>query len=386
VIALSQPDITDLEVEYATDALRSTLLSKGPYVDRFERTWAARCMTAHAVGVSSGTSALELAMRGLGCGAADEVVVPAFTFAGVAAAVASTGAQPVLADVDPFTWCLDPDATAAAVTARTVGIVAVHSYGMPAAMGRLSEVARSHGLWLVEDCAEAHGASIDGRAVGGLADAGTFSFFGNKIVAAGEGGAVTTADPVLAENVRCLANQGVPSAAPDRYHPTTVAGNHRMTNLAAALLCAQAERMDDLLSRRRVVECCYRAALPDDAMCWPVAPPGAVAVPWLVTGLVRHRARDEVLHALAAAGVQARAVFPPVADLVPYRSVADIPTARRIARSGISLPTHPCLRVDEIEQIAAVITEALGTYPAASPRTSGSNRRSGTNHISATTT
>jgi perosamine synthetase len=359
VIPLSAPDVTDLEVAYVTDATRSGWLSGGLYVHRFEDAWAARCDAEHAVAVSSGTAALQVAIQALGCQRGDEVVVPAFTFAAVAAAVIAAGGVPTFADVDPRTWCIDASAVAAAITPRTVGVIAVHSYGHPAPMPALTAMARRHGLWVLEDAAEAHGARLGDTPVGVLGDAAAFSFYGNKIVTAGEGGAVTTNDSQLADTVRTLANQGVPRAAENRYEPREVAGNHRLSNVAAALLCAQVERMDDLLAARRAVEDAYRTDLADAEVQWQERADGAEPVPWLVTVLVEPDRRDAAIDAMAKDGVQARRTFPVIPDLAPYRRDVDVVVSRQLAASGISLPTYAGLSLDDVGHAAKALRGAL---------------------------
>jgi perosamine synthetase len=354
VIPLSEPDISVIEMAYVVDALQSTYISStGPFVDRFEADWARACGAEHAVTVTNGTAALEVTMRALGAQRGDEVVVPAFTFAAVAGAVASTGATPVYADVDPDTWCIDAAAVASVITPRTVGILAVHGYGHPAPMSALLALAGRHALWVVEDGAEAHLARLHGRPVGGLGHAAAFSFFGNKVIAAGEGGAVTTSDPALAATIRTLANQGVPAGASDRYAPARIGSNLRLTNVACALLCAQLERADLLLARRRAVESAYRDRL---ALRWRETAEGAEPVPWLVTAMVDDR--DAVLARLHANGIQARRSFPAICDLEPYRVEADVPVARALAAKGLSLPTFPGLSETDLDRVVHAVAAA----------------------------
>lgn len=351
-IPLSRPDIGPLERKYAADAVASTLISsRGPYVDRFEAAWAERCEARHAVAVCNGTAALVVAQRALGVSRGDEVIVPAFTFAAVAASIVEVGGTPVYVDVDDDTWCIDPRAALAAVTPRTVGIIAVHSFGHPAPMRELLAVRARHGLWLLEDGAEAHLARLNGRTVGAMGDAGAFSFFGNKILAAGEGGAVTTDDAQLARRVRTLGNQGVSPEAADRYRPTTIGTNQRLSNVACALLCAQVERADELLARRRSIDRRYRSLLPE--IRWQHQAPGAESVPWLCTGTASSQAeRDGIIEALARMEIQARRVFPAIPDLHPYQAIADVPVARALAATGFSLPTYPELPEAAVDLIA----------------------------------
>ena len=370
MIPLACPDISPLELAYVADAVASTRISSnGPYTDRFEEGWSARCGTAHTVTTSSGTTALTLLLQALDVGPDDEVIVPAFTFAAVAGAVVASGARPIVADVDALTWCLDPDSASAAVTERTVGIIAVHAYGHPAPMRALRDVADRRGLWLVEDAAEAHLAELDGAVVGSLADAAAFSFFANKIVAAGEGGAITTDDGVLAARVRSLANHGVPAGAPDRYAPIVHGTNARLSNVSCALLCAQLERAHELLSRRREVDRQYRVAACELGMGLQGIAVDAEPVPWLTTVLVAGDIdRDVAVDHLRANGIEARRTFPPLCDLAPYRQRAHVPAARDLARRGLSLPTHSCLTDDEVDVVVAALARTASNVAACEPR------------------
>ena len=370
MIALACPDISPLELAYVADAVASTRISSGgAYTDRFEAAWSARCGVAHTVTTSSGTSALTLVLQALDVGPGDEVIVPAFTFAAVAGAVVACGARPVVADVDPVTWCIDPRSVAAAVTPRTVGIIAVHAYGHPAPMQTLRPIADRRALWLVEDGAEAHLAELDGRVVGSLGDAAAFSFFANKIVAAGEGGAVTTDDATLAARVRMLANHGVPAGAPDRYAPAVHGTNARSSNVSCALLCAQVERAPELLSRRREIDRRYRTGASELGMEVQGVAAGATPVPWLTTVLLPADVdRDVAVDRLRDEGIEARRTFPPLCDLVPYRQRAHVPMARDLAQRGLSLPTHSCLTDDVVDTVVAALARAASNVAACEPR------------------
>lgn len=209
-VPVAAPVIGDTELAYVTDAVRSGWVSSaGPYVDRFEREFAAYVGAKHAVALANGTVSLHLAAHALGLGPGDEVLAPDLTFAATAHAVMLTGATPVLVDVEEETGGIDPVAAARAVTERTRAIVPVHLYGHPADMTALSALAKKHGLFVVEDAAEAHGARIDGRIVGALGMVGSFSFYGNKLMTTGEGGMLVTDDDALAARVRFLKDHGM---------------------------------------------------------------------------------------------------------------------------------------------------------------------------------
>ena len=321
-IPLAVPDLSGNEERYVLDAVRSSWISStGPYVTRFEREFAAMCGTRAAIAVCNGTAALHVALLALDLKPGDEVLVPSLTFVSAANSVRYCGAQPVFVDVDPATWCLDPARLAAAATPRTRGIVVVHLYGHPADMDAIRAFADARGLWVVEDAAEAHGARYKGKPVGGLGRIGTFSFYGNKIFTSGEGGAVTLDDPALERRARILRGQGMD---PDRRYWFPVVGyNYRLTNVACALLCAQLERREAILARRRAICAAYRRKLEGvpGVGFQPVAP-WAEPAPWLFSITVDAeafgRTRDELMAALAAEGIETRPFFIPMHQLPPY--------------------------------------------------------------------
>jgi perosamine synthetase len=364
-ISVARTSIGALEERYVLDALQSGWVSgNGPYVERFEHEWSLRCGTRHAVAVSSGTAALQLLLLAQGIAPGDEVIVPALTFAAVANAVCHAGGVPIVVDVDSSTWCLSAAAIAGAVTSRTVGVVAVHAYGHPAEMTSIAAVADEFGLWLVEDGAEAHFATYHGAPVGGLAAGAAFSFFGNKIITTGEGGAVTTDDDDLADTVRALRHHGV-AAGDDRYRPSLVGFGLRMGNLAAAVGCAQLDRADELLAGRRAAVAHYEHALRGvgGISFQPVAP-SVVPAPWFFSVLIDprddQRARDAVACALARNGIETRNLFPPLGTLAVARARAhSCPVATRLARDGLSLPLFAGIEARDIDRVVATIRQTI---------------------------
>jgi perosamine synthetase len=365
LLPVAAPDLSETEERYLLDALHSTWVSStGPYVERFEREFAALCGTRAAISVANGTVALHLAVLAHGAGPGDEVLVPALTYVATANAVRYVGAEPVFVDLDPATWCLDPQALEAAVTPRTRGVVAVHLYGHPADMDAIAAVAARHGLWVVEDAAEAHGARYRGRPVGSLASVATFSFYGNKIVTSGEGGALTLDDPALEARIRLLRGQGMDPAR--RYHFTLVGYNYRLTNLACALLCAQLERLAGILERRGRVFADYRRALEGVAgIAFQPTAPWAEPAPWLFCITVDEhaygRSRDELMAALADQGIETRPFFRALHELPPYRDRpgvrARLPVTERLSREGMNLPTSSVLGTEDVARVAEVIRE-----------------------------
>ena len=233
VIPVARPDISGNEEKYVVEAMRSSWISSiGGYIDRFERDFAGMCGAESSLAVANGTVALHLALLAFEIGLGDEVVVPSMTFVATANAVRYVGAEPVFVDVDPANWCIDPRLIEAAISPRTKAIVAVHAYGHPADMDAINEIARKHGLAVIEDAAEAHFATCRGRTVGSLGDAATFSFYGNKIFTSGEGGALTLGDTALDKYARLLRDQGMDPHR--RYYFPITGYNFRLTNIGAA--------------------------------------------------------------------------------------------------------------------------------------------------------
>ena len=205
LIPVYQPDLSGKELEYVTDCVKSGWVSSlGKYVELFETSFAKFCGVKHAIALSNGTVALHLALVLKDIGPGDEVIVPDLTFVATANVVRHTGATPVLVDSDPETWMIDPDQIEAKITSKTKAIIPVHLYGHPANMGAIMKLAKKHGLYVIEDAAEAHGAEYRGKRVGGIGDIGAFSFYGNKVITTGEGGMLVTNDDLLAEKARFL--------------------------------------------------------------------------------------------------------------------------------------------------------------------------------------
>ncbi len=368
-LPVASPDVGPLEERYVNEALRSGWISSiGAFVDRFEKDFARFCEVDHAVSVANGTDALFIALRGLGVGPGDEVIVPTLTFAAVAAVVVHNGAEPVFVDVDPEHWNMDPAAVERALSPRTKAIVAVHSYGHPADVDALAEIARARGLYLVEDAAEAHGARCRGRRVGSIGDVGCFSFYGNKVMTTGEGGMITTRNADLARRMRFLKDHAMDPAR--RYYHTEAGFNCRMTNLQAALGCAQLERIDELLAARRRVMDGYRRGL--GGVAGLQLNPGAhwaEPVVWMVcaAGAALAGRRDDVCTRLREAGIDTRPFFVPNHELPPYRGrrvvaadgSAGAPVAIALGASGINLPSGYGLDDADVDRAAAELRDAL---------------------------
>jgi perosamine synthetase len=359
-IRIAAPDLSGSEEAFLLDAFRSTWISStGPYVDRFERDFAELCGTSSSVAVCNGTVALHLALLALDVRPGDEVLVPSLTYVATANAVRYVGAEPVFVDVDPLTWCIDPALLEDAVTPRTKGIIAVHLYGHPADMDAINHIAAVHGLWVVEDAAEAHMARYRGRPTGGLARVGTFSFYGNKVFTSGEGGAVTVSDPHLELRLRTLRGQGVDPRR--RYHFPVTGYNFRLTNLACAILCAQLDRRDAIMARRQAIFARYRRAFENvSGLGLQPRAPWAEPTPWLFCVTVDVNdfrvSRDELCALLELRGIETRPFFIPLHRLPPFREGSlkrneMLPTTDRLAATGLNLPTHGMMTDDDVDRV-----------------------------------
>ena len=362
-IRVAEPVLDGNERTYVNDCLDDNWVSSnGKYNRLLEDAFAKFCGTRHAIAVNNGTSALHLAMLALGIGPGDEVLIPTVTYIATANAVRYCGATPVLVDSEPDTLNIDPAAIAAKVTPRTRGIIPVHLYGHPADMDAINDIAAAHGLWVVEDAAEAHGATVRGRTVGSLSACATFSFFGNKIVTTGEGGMITTDDDELAASIRLFGGQGMDPKR--RYWFPVVGYNYRMTNVQAALGFAQMESVEDKLAARRRVASWYDAHLADlaDALVLPSVAPWADHVYWMYTVYLRSGGepeRDAVMASLAAADIETRPVFYPMHLLPPYAEKTTYPVADVWAGRGMNLPTHANLVEEDVVRVASALRTAL---------------------------
>ena len=359
-IPVASADLSGDEEKYVVDAIRSSWVSStGAYISRFESTFAGLCGARTSVGVCNGTVALHLALLALDVRPGDEVLVPSLTFIATANACRYVGAEPVFVDVDPQTWCIDPAKIEAAVTPRTRGIIPVHLYGHPADMDALCHLAGVHGLWVVEDAAEAHLARYKGRVTGSLAPVATFSFYGNKIFTSGEGGALTLTDPQLELRIRTLRGQGMDPQR--RYYFPVTGYNFRMTNVQAAMLCAQLERREAILGQRRQVFAAYQERLANVAgIGLQPRAPWAEPAPWLFSIVVDERAygktRDELAARLAEDGIETRPFFVPLHKLPPFREASRareeyLPETDRLAERGLNLPTYNTLALADIDYI-----------------------------------
>lgn len=364
-IPVAAPILVGNEKAYVMDCLDSTWISSnGKYIQLFEDAFADFCGVKHAISCCNGTVALHLALMALGAGPGDEVIVPSLTYVATANAVTYCGAKPVFVDSDPETWNIDPELVEAQITPRTKAIIVVHLYGHPANMATLLTVARRHGLSVIEDAAEAHGAEYRGQKVGSIGDIGTFSFYGNKIITTGEGGMVVTSHDHLADKLRLLNGQGMDPSR--RYWFSIIGYNYRMTNIAAAIGLAQLEKAEWYLQQRAEIARWYQEELQGIAgLTWQPAKEWAKHVYWMFTVLLDDDlsvSRDQIMAYLAERGAETRPVFHPIHTLPPYRCsiLADrLPVAERISRRGMNLPTWAGLHREEVRYVRECLSESV---------------------------
>jgi perosamine synthetase len=365
-IPVAQPDIGPLEEQYLLDAFRSGWISSiGEYVTRFETSFADFCGARFAIAVSNGTTALQLALLACDVGPGDEVIVPPLTFAATAAAVRHVGATPVFADCEEDVGTIDPSAVVRAITSKTKAIIPVHLYGHPADMDPIVDLANAAGIAVIEDAAEAHGATYKGRIVGGIGLISTFSFYGNKIITTGEGGMVVTDSEALASRVRLLKDHAMDPRR--RYWHQEIGYNFRMTNLQAAIGCAQLERVAELISKRRDVLSAYKSAFADLPIKINPARDWAGPVPWLVCALLPAAGqRDEIMAALKGVGIDTRPYFHMLCDMPPYADCmthsnhsGKCPVARDLSSRGLNLPMPMTASADSMSEISVRSMEAI---------------------------
>jgi perosamine synthetase len=358
-IPVAEPLLGDKELAYVTDCVKSGWVSSlGKYVQDFESRFATFCETSHGVATFNGTVALHLLAATLNLGPGDEVIMPSLTFVATANAVRYTGATPVFIDSECETWNMDPDSVEAAITPRTKAIIAVHLYGHPADMDPLRAIADRHGLWLLEDAAEAHGARYKGRRVGSLGDAAIFSFYGNKIITTGEGGIIVTNNPAWAERAFFLENQGRYPENP-YWHPE-LAYNYRMTNIQAALGLAQLERIEEMLAIRCRNAAHYGRRLAEiPGLTRPPQMTWAENVFWMYSVVVEDSfglTRDELSARLRQHGIDTRPFFYPVHKLPMYNTGQSLPVAEELSQRGLNLPSGATLTAEQVDYICDTIS------------------------------
>ena len=368
-IPVNEPRLDGNEKRYLAECIETGWISsEGPFVRRLEEALAARVGRRYGIAVCNGSAALDAAVGALGIGEGDEVIMPAFTIMSCAAAIVRAGALPVPVDADPLTWNMTAAGVEAQVTPRTRAVMAVHIYGLPVDMDPLLDVARRHGLAVIEDAAEMHGQTCRGKPCGSFGDISTFSFYPNKHVTTGEGGMLLTDDEALAERCRSLRNLCFQKGA-QRFVHEELGWNLRMSNLQAAVGVAQLERLDDTVARKRQIGRRYDELLADvEHIQRPLPETDYARNIYWVYGIVLDDAIEgaaaSVIDRLAAAGVGARPFFWPMhlQPVLRRRGLFEglsLPVAERLGVRGLYLPSGLGITDDCIDRAAAVFKEVL---------------------------
>jgi perosamine synthetase len=369
-IPLAEPSISDRAVDQICSVVRSSRLSRGPYLEQFEAKMAEQCGTRHAVAVSSGTAALHCIVAALGLSPGAEVITTPFSFVASTNVLLYEDLQPRFVDIDPTTFNIDVEQVEQAITPRTEAILAVDVFGVPANWPALTSLAEAHDLALIADACEALGASIGNRPIGAWGDAAAFGFYPNKQITTGEGGCITTDDPELARTCRSLRNQG--RTADGRMRHARLGYNYRLGEMSAALGCAQLDRLDALLGRREAVADRYRDALAPlgDVLQLPPRPSDA-SRSWFVY-VVRlgdpfeAGARDTLMAHLQSNGIGCAPYFPAI-HLQPYHrdrlghAPGAFPVCEQTSARTLALPFFPHLTSDEVRSVADLLQEGLAS-------------------------
>lgn len=355
MIPVAKPEIGKAERRAVDRVMRSGLLAQGPEVANFEKEFSKFVEDRECVAVNSGTSALHVALLTLGIGKGDEVIVPSFTFAATANSVALTGATPVFVDIDPQTFCIDPVAIVNAITAKTKAIQVVHLYGLPANMTAIMKIAEKYKLLVVEDAAQAHLASIEGKPVGTFGDAAAFSFYPTKNMTSGEGGMIVFKEPSAARIGRLYRNQGMEK----RYENEIVGFNLRMTDIHAAIGRVQLTKLAEKTLRRQQ-NAVFLSENILNSVEVPIIPLGYSHVFHQYTIKVEGN-RDSFASKLTDLGIGSGVYYPiPVHELPAFGKKKSLPITAQICKQVLSLPVHPALSNRDLKKIVEAVKKASG--------------------------
>jgi perosamine synthetase len=359
-IHYTKPSITELEVRYATDAARNGWGEHCyEYINRFEELFKQHLGVQYAIATSSCTGALHMGLAALGVGPGDEVILADTNWIASAAPITYLGAAPIFVDILPDTWCIDPALTEAAITQRTKAIIAVHLYGNLCEMDRLLAIGEKHGIPIIEDAAEAIGSVYHGKRAGSMGKFGTFSFHGTKTLTTGEGGMFVTNDPDLYGRVLTLSNHGRARGQAKQFWPDMVGFKYKMSNIQAAIGCAQMERVEELIARKRGIFAYYHERLnelPGTAMNPEAA--GTTIGAWMPTVVFDHEtsvSREALQATFAAADIDARVFFHPLSSLPMFEPRTGNVVAWDIPGRAINLPSYHDLTVQEQDRVIATL-------------------------------
>ncbi|MEM3730262.1 MAG: DegT/DnrJ/EryC1/StrS family aminotransferase [Candidatus Bathyarchaeia archaeon] len=366
IVPINAPQIGKEEIDAVVKVLESGTLTHGlgagPMVRKFEDEFAKFAEAKHAIAVNSGTAALHLAVLAVGIKSGDEVILPSFTFTATAEAVAFVGAKPVFVDIDPETYNVSPEQIEKAITKKTKAIIAVDLYGLSSDMQQIRKIAEKHGLKVIEDAAQAHGATYRGKPPGAFADAACWSFYASKNMTTGEGGMVTTNDDEIAEKIRCMRSHG----EKEKYASIMLGYNYRMPEMEAAIGSEQLKKLPGFVAKRRenaerltkILESAERLKLPRE-------PKGYRHSWYLYTVRLKdstEKERNNLVEKLARKGIEARVFYANPIHLMPYyRSFGkfSLPETEKASKQVFSLPVHPGVTPEQIDFICEAVLHAL---------------------------
>ncbi len=356
-ITISKPNFDGAEKAAVAEVLDSGMLAQGPKVFEFEKQFAEYIGTNHAIATSSGTTAIHLALLGLGIKPGDEVITTPFTFIATATPILFCGARPVFVDIDPKTFNIDPQKLEAAITDKTKAIIPVHLYGQPAAMDPIVELAQAHELVVIEDACQAHGAKYHGKSIGSIGDCGCFSFYPTKNMTTSEGGMVTTNDSEMAENLALLRNHG----QLQRYDYNMIGYNFRMTDISAAIGIVQLSKLEQF-TEKRIINAKKLTEGMEDVVGVPYIAPDVRHVFHQYT--IKQSSRDGLRSALEAAGIGSGIYYPKSLHQLPVfqdhiTEGYSAPVAEEVSSEVLSLPVHPGLSEEDIEKIINTVKDFI---------------------------
>lgn len=359
-IVYTRPSITDLEVRYATDAAANGWGAQCyDYIHRFEANFCEHLGSRYAVATSSCTGALHMGLAAIGVGPGDEIIIADTNWIASAAPIVHLGGTPVFVDILPESWCIDPSKAEAAITPRTKAIIAVHLYGNLCEMDDLLEIGTRHGIPVIEDAAEAVGSVYRGRRAGSMGLFGTFSFHGTKTMTTGEGGMLVTQDPELYERVLTLSNHGRARTQSKQFWPDMAGFKYKMSNIQAAIGCAQLERIDELTLRKREILASYRDRLADlPGLMLNPEPAGTINGAWMPTVVFPERSgvnKSQLLRAFEKADIDARVFFSPLSSLPMFSDQPDNKISWSTHERAINLPSFHDISDTDMDRVCNVV-------------------------------
>lgn len=359
-IPYTKPSITNLEVAYAADAVANGWGERCyDYIDRFEGALASHLSVKHVIATASCTGALHMGLAAVGVGPGDEVILADTNWVATLAPILYLGATPVIVDILEDSWCLNPALVENAITPKTKAIIATHLYGNLCDMDRLLEIGSKYGVGVIEDAAEAIGSVYRGKQAGSMGLFGTFSFHGTKTITTGEGGAFVTNDSALYERVLTLSNHGRSQGQARQFWPDEIGFKYKMSNVQAAIGCAQLERVNDLVARKRAILAAYRTALAHlPNVVLNQSSPGTESGAWMPSVVFSQTSgvtREDLLAAFSKEGIDARVFFWPLSELGLFETHAATPKAHSIPARAINLPSFHDLTAEQIHRVCSVV-------------------------------